>query len=243
MADAGHNIGTGLDALRARVEQFAENVKRWTRETITAETAPVVKALADDGRKLFKEIEVTRREAMKPHEDLAEAENQKHKPLAAVVKTAGEGLGALLTQFALAQEARQKAKAAEARRIAEEEAKRSAEAAAAAKAAEETGDAFDKFDADEAAQAAEVQAQVAATTAAKMPERVNIASAEGGRAAALKVTGYEVTVDDAAALVAHFAAHPDVIDAARKAAAAQARAIKGATPIPGVTITPIRKAA
>lgn len=243
MADAGHNIGTGVNALEARVEQFTADVKRWQGDGLTAQSAPVVKALADEGRKLFKEIEVTRRAAMKPHEDAAELENQIYKPLATLVKQAGEALGAVLTKFALAEEARQRAAAAEARCIAEEEAKKAAEAAAAAKAAEETGDAFDKFDADETAQAAEVQAQVAATTAAKMPERVQIASAEGGRAAALKVTGYEVTVDDAAALVAHFAAHPDVIDAARKAAAAQARATKGATPIPGVTITPIRKAA
>lgn len=243
MAGFGHNIGVGVAALLARTEQFASDVKRWQAEGITSQTASVAKALADDGRKLFKEIEATRREAMKPHEEAAETENQNYKPLALAVKAAGEALGALLTKFALAEEARIKAEAAEARRIAEEQARLAAEAEAAAKLAEETGDAFDKFDAEELATEAKEQAQVAATTAARMPERVQIASAEGGRAAALKVTGYDVAVTDPAMLVAHFAEHPDVVEAARKVAAAQARATKGASPIPGVSITPIRKAA
>lgn len=239
MADAGHNIGTGLAALKARAEQFAADAARWAKAEITKETAPLVRDHIKVGVDLAKDIEAQRRAEKKPHEDQAKAVDATFRPIGEGVDKAGATLKSALATFIKAEEERARREAAEARQRAEEEARKAAEAA---KAAEED-DPFANFDAVEAADAAEEQRKAADDAERAAAKRVSIGSAEG----IAKSTGlrsyYYVEIDDPAALVAHFAKSPDVIAAAEKAANAIARTTKGAVDIPGCRVIEDRRVA
>jgi hypothetical protein len=231
MGDVGHNLGTGLDALKAQAEHLAEAAGRLGE--VTAETASRARDLQADGVRLLKEIEAARRAEKMPHEDAAKAVDARFRPVADVVERAKAAIGKALTDWMLAEERRRKAEEAEARRKADE-ARRAAEESAKA------ADPFDTFDAEQQA-AAQAKAAEAASSAAR--EKVRVTSLETGAKAASLRTSYAVEVTDGPALVRHFAASPTLIEEARKIAAAQVRAAKGADcGIPGVLVREVKAA-
>lgn len=233
MADGiGHNVGSGLDALRARAEALKEQAARALAQPVTHETAASVRDVQAEATKLGKDIEARRREEKKPHEDEAKAVDARFKPVGESVAKLLEAARAALTAFMLAEEKRKREEEAAARRAAEE-ARKAAEAAA------KEADPFSAFDAQQEKEAAEWAAAEAVKLASV---RTQVAGHEAARVASLR-TSWIVGVTDGPALVRHFANSPTLIEEARKIAAAQVRAAKGADcGIPGISITEEKKA-
>jgi hypothetical protein len=215
MAD-GQNI-----SLEDEIEDFKEKCREWFPVEITDANASRFRDLIALGVDLNKRIEARRKAEKQPHMDAGKAVDDTHKALAEPVTKGADFLKGRLTKFMLAEEAKRRAAAEEAERI----------AALARKAAEAEAqpDEFTEF----VVQTTEAQA---AEAAANAKAKVNIASAEGiARSAGLR-TFYEVDVTDGPALVAHFASSPHIIEECRKLAAAQVRAAKGACGIPGINV-------
>jgi hypothetical protein len=165
-----------------------------------------------------------------PHLDASKAIDGAHATLAEPITKARDFLKKRLAKYLTALEDQRRKEAEEARRAAEE-ARRAAE-----KAAEKGPDPFAAFDAQEAEQTA-----VQAVKAASAP--VNVAGIESTRAAGLR-SYWLIDVTDGEALVKHFASSPALIEEARKLAAAQVRAAKGAgCGIPGIRITEDKRVA
>lgn len=222
--------GTNIN-LESEIEDYKERCREWFKTEVTEENSGRFRDLIKVGANIEKKIEAKRKSDKEPH---LVAGKEIDAAAAALVEPVTKGrnfLNKMLTDFAKALEQKRMAEAREAARKAEEARK------AAEVAAETAPDPFAAFD----AQAAETKAVEAQSIA---QERVQISSTEGvGRAVSLKVVGWIVTVTDAPVLVAHFANHPDVIEAARKAAQTVARSTKGAVAIPGAHIEADRKVA
>lgn len=237
MSKVGHNSNAILGEFEARADVICADAEGLAKAGISGNSQSKARSLKEDCAKLWKDAEAERKVQKEPHMAAAKAVDEAFKPVMDRVEQAGKALGAAITRYLEVEESKNRAAAAEAARIAQKESRKAMEAQRAAQASADPFEAFDASEADAKANAAQDQALRAAQST-----RATLTSDDTARAMALKVTGYDVTVTDAAALVAHFAAHPDVIEAARKAAASQARATNGAVSIPGVTITPIRKA-
>lgn len=234
MADAIPNM-----TLADEVEHFVEQCAGIAAQPVTPETAPKLRALQQEEVRIRKALESAKAEEKRPHLDANAAIEARYKPQLAKLASAVVAVSRTLTAFMEAEERRLR----EERRAAEQKAREEAERAAAlAREAEAKANPFDRFEAKQEAQQVEATASSLAAVA-REPVKVNVVNAEGGRAGSLKTVGYDIEITDAAALVLHYATRADVIEAARKCAAAEARASKGEAQIPGVKITPVRRAA
>ncbi len=179
---------------------------------ITHENAPAVRDVIARATALAKRIEDARKTAKQPHLDAGREVDASFKPPLEKVSGIGALAKKILTPYLAAEQERQRAEAEAARKLAEEAAKADSENAAKAEAA---------------AREAERKAQDAGRVASK-----------SGLARAVSLrTVRRAVVTDAKALVAHYAAHPAVIEAAEKLANADIRAAKGAAvEIPGISI-------
>lgn len=216
--------------LEAEVEDFKERCRAWFETEITAETAPKIRDVIAMAGDIEKKIETRRKAEKQPHLDAGKQIDATHATLAEPITKARDFLKKRLAKYLTALEEQRRKEAEEARRAAEE-ARRAAE-----KAAEKGPDPFAAFDAQEAEQVA-----VQAVKAASAP--VNVAGIESTRAAGLR-SYWLIDVTDGEALVKHFASSPALIEEARKIAAAQVRAAKGADcGIPGIKITEDKRVA
>ncbi len=222
------------------VENFLETCAAAATVDVDAERATFLRKLQKDEIALRRKIEATHRDEKEPHLEAGRAVDAKYKPLLTKVQDAIKAVTRKLTVFMEAEEAKARAAAEAARKLAEEEAARAAALAAEAEAVEED-DPFAAFDTNEEARKAEAEAAALKRQAAA-PVKVNVASADGGKAAGLRTVGWAVEVTDPSAFVAHFAERMEVLDLATKLAEREAKATNGQTKIPGCTLSPIRKA-
>lgn len=220
------------------VENFLETCAAATTVDVDAERATFLRKLQKDEIALRKKIEATHKTEKEPHLEAGRAVDAKYKPLLTKINQAVEGVTKLLTKYMEAERERQRQAAEAARKAAEEEAAR---AAALAKQAEVEEDPFEAFETTQAANTAQAEAASLARQAAA-PVKVNVASADGGKAAGLRTVGWAVEVTDPSAFVAHFAGRMEILDLAVKLAEREAKATNGQAKIPGCTLSPIRKA-
>lgn len=206
-----------IASLKARIDAFGE---------ITEANAGDARDLIGLAKKLAKDIDAKRDEEKRPHLEASREIDATYKPLVEAATAAPTRLA--LGLIALINE--QKRKAAEAA-----EAARKAAAEEAAKAARFADDPLLGEDVQASAEMAQQKAEVAAAVVKTV---ATVKGSEGFRAAGVRVT-YTAQVTDWAALVAHYANHPDVKAAAEKAAKAEARSSKGSATIPGATIVPV----
>jgi hypothetical protein len=197
-------------------------------------SAQRARALLADALRLRKTIKAEHETEKRPHLEAGRAVDAKWGALSNAVTEAEKPINLALTQWMQAEQARRDALAAEARRIAAEEAAKAAALAAAAEA--DDGDNLfagsDALTAEQAARDAAIKAQAAAAES-----RVRVADAEGNaRAASLRKT-WSVEVTDGPALVMHYAKSRTLIDEAARIATAAVRAAKGdAAGIPGIRV-------
>ena len=203
-----------IASLKARIAGFGP---------ITDDNAGEARDLIGLAKKLAKDIDAKRDEEKRPHLEAGRTIDATYKPLVDAANAAPSPL----SQALLAYVNEQKRKAEEAAREAARKA--AEEAAAAARFADDPllGDA-----AVDAAKTAEQKAEVAA---ASVKVASTVKGSEGFRAAGV-VKSYRANVTDYAALVAHFADHPDLKAAAEKLANAAIHAAKGSIKIPGVEV-------
>ena len=228
-ADMGHNNPPEpIEALKEKLALYKEGAEAF---------GPVTEANAQEyrdhigyGVKLAKEIDGQRETEKKPHLEAGRAVDAAYKPLLETVEATQKKLKAPLQSFIVEREK-------EAKRIADEKAKALREAEEAArKAAEEPEE--DPFLAATAPTvdlaAAKVEAKVAEL---QVSAASRVSSAAGGFNATSLKTVRKANVTDYAALIAHYASHYEVKDAALKLANADIRHAKGAPiTIPGVEI-------
>lgn len=203
-----------IASLKVRAETFGP---------ITEANAGEARDLIGLAKKLAKDIDTKRDEEKRPHLEAGRQIDATYKPLVDDAKAAPAPLERALLAYVNEQK-RKAAEAAEAaRKAAEEQARRAAMLADDPILGEEVQD---------AAKLAEQKAEVAA---ASVKTVATVKGSEGFRAAGVRKS-YRAKVIDAKTMVMHFAAHPDVIAAAERAANAEARSSKGSAQIPGVEI-------
>lgn len=203
-----------IESLKARIEAFGP---------VTEANAGEARDLIGLAKKLAKDIDAKRDEEKRPHLEAGRAIDATYKPLVDAANTAPAPLSKALLDH-INEQKRLAAEAAEkARRMAEEEAKRAAALA---------DDPILGEDVVEAAKLAEQKAEVAA---ASVKVASTVKGSEGFRAAGVRKT-LKAKVTDYAALVTHYASHPDMQALAEKIANANIRSMKGGVTIPGVEI-------
>lgn len=207
-----------VEALKLDVDNMPE---------VNADTAPKIRDLLARVGEMAKKVEKGRKEAKEPHLEAGRKVDAEFKPLNETLADLKKAIDRPLAAWMRAEQERQRAEA-EAARKAEEEAAQFAEAMA------------EDDDDDMAARAREFAEKRAAESRLKQAQAENagrVQSADGFTRAAGLRTYRSAEIIDAAKLVAHFASHPDVIDAAHKAANAAIRAAKGGpVEIPGVRV-------
>jgi len=203
-----------IASLKSRVANFPP---------ITDDNAGDARDLIGLGVKLAKDIDAKRDEEKRPHLEAGRQIDATYKPLVDNAKAAPEPLRKALMDHIN----EQKRKADEAARLARQKAEEEARAAARLE--------DDPILGEEALEAAKLAEQKAEVAAASVKTVATVKGSEGFRAAGVRKS-YRAKVIDAKAMVMHYAAHPDVIAAAEKAANAEARSSKGSAQIPGVEI-------
>lgn len=207
-----------VEALKLEANKFQD---------VTADNAGDARDLIARTQALGKKVEAARKEAKQPHMDAAKAVDTEFKPLKEALDELVAAIKRPLQAYLVAEEKRRQAEAEAARKAAEEAAAFAEDASAdddeelAAKAAE-----FAKRRQEKAEQAAAL-----AENGAKVESKAGLS-----RAASLRTYRY-AEVTDTAAAAAHYANHPDVIEAIQKVANAEIRAAKGApVTIPGIVV-------
>jgi len=203
-----------IASLKERVATFGQ---------ITETNAGDARDLIGLATKLAKEIDAKRDEEKRPHLEAGRQIDATYKPLVDDAKSAPDPLRKALLEYVN----EQKRKADEEARLARIKAEQEARAAAIL--------ADDPLLGEEAVEAAKLAEQKAEVAAATVKTVATVKGSEGFRAAGVRKS-YRAKVIDAKAMVMHYAAHPDVIAAAEKAANAEARTSKGSAQIPGVEI-------
>lgn len=181
-------------------------------------------------RKLFKEIDDTRKAQKKPHDDAGKKVQAAFTPYLEKVKAAGDKLKPKLAEFLDAKEKRLEEERRKAEAVAQEEARL---AAAALAKAEAENDISAQVDAEQAIKASEK-----AVKKAGKPVRASTGSATGaGRTISLrKVKTVEVT--NIRMLFMHYQNHPDVHDLLRRLATEDVRSSEvDSSKIPGIAVT------
>ena len=199
---------------------------------INADTAPKVRDLLGRVTEMAKKVEAGRKSAKDPHLEAGRRVDAEFKPLTDALSDLKDAINRPLASWMRAEQERQRAEAEAARKAAEEA------------AAFQQAMADDDEMAAKAKAFAEKRAAEAAMKQAQAEGAGRVQSASGFTRAAGLRTYRHAEVTDAAALVAHFALHPDVVEAATKAANAAIRAAKGApVQIPGVRVVEEQKVA
>lgn len=222
----------------AEVNHFVELCAEAAKLEVNADIAPKLRGLQAEELKLRKKLEAAHKDEKAPHLEAGRAVDAKYKPLITKIGEAVEGVTKLLTKYMEAERERQRQAAEAARKAAEEEAARAAALVAQAEAEE---DPFEAFETTQAANTAQAEAASLARQAAA-PVKVNVASADGGKAAGLRTVGYSVEVTDPSAFVGYYAERMEVLELAKTLAAREAKATNGQAKVPGCTFTPIVKA-
>ncbi len=220
------------------VENFLETCANATTQAIDAERAGFLRKLQRDELALRKKIEAAHKVEKEPHLRAGQEVDAKYKPLLTKAAEAIKAVTTALTQFMETEDARLRAEARAAREAAEEAERRAAALAQEAAAQE---DPFEAFDQGEEARRAEAEAAALARQVAA-PVKVNVVSADGGKAAGLRTVGWFVTVTDPSEFVGHYAERMEVLDLCKKLAEREAKATQGQAKIPGCTLTPNKKA-
>jgi hypothetical protein len=219
-----------VDDLMEAANAWLSTVKEITDEETAKACDDFLKQIKDEAEALEKD----RRARNKPLEDQVKANNDYYRPLTTLLDKAK----ALLTPLKTAWLQREKARLAEEKRKAEEEALRKLQEAEEAKRAA-AGSVQAAVQADEAQKAAEeAMANVAALEKAKPQVKGNYAA----KASGLRTYWSAVIVDQAKA-VAHYANHPKVVALVQQLADADAREHKDKLAIPGVEAKKEEKAA
>lgn len=221
MNNLHNNPPSAADLFGAEIASLKERIAAFP--PITEANAGDARDLIGLAKKLAKDIDAKRDEEKRPHLEAGRTIDATFKPLVDAANAAPAPLSNALLAYVNEQK-RLAAEAAEkARRMAQEEARRAAELA---------DDPILGEDVQDAAKLAQQKADVAA---ASVKTVATVKGSEGFRAAGVRVS-YRAKVTDYAALVAHYASHPDVQAAAEKVANANIRAGKGVITIPGVEV-------
>lgn len=176
--------------------------------------------------KLKKEADASHKEYKEPHLKAGRKVDDNFRPVRDGFSDAHKEMKKILGAYM-----------AEQQRIQEEVARKAREEAE--RKAAEAREAENAFLADE--KEAE-QAALKAKRAERQAEAAGYSKAGDGRAISLRTYYIPETVD-VAALVAHYADHPDVIAAAEKVAAGVVRSTKGQAVIPGIKVKEEKRAA
>jgi len=188
---------------------------------ITEANAGEARDLIGLAKQLAKDIDAKRDEQKRPHLEAGRKIDAEFKPLVEAAKEAPQPVERALLAY-INEQKRLAAEAAEkARRMAQEEARRAAALA------------DDPILGEDMADGAKLAEQKAEVAAASVKTVATVKGSEGFRAAGVRKS-WKAELTDAAALVAHYARHPDVIAAALKIANADVRTSKGVYPIPGI---------
>lgn len=188
---------------------------------ITEANAGEARDLIGLAKQLAKDIDAKRDEQKRPHLEAGRKIDAEFKPLVEAAKEAPQPVERALLAY-INEQKRLAAEAAEkARRMAQEEARRAAALA------------DDPILGEDMADGAKLAEQKAEVAAASVKTVATVKGSEGFRAAGVRKS-WKAELTDAAALVAHYARHPDVIAAALKIASADVRTSKGVYPIPGI---------
>lgn len=216
-----NNPPTAAELFADEIASLKERIN--TFGPVTEANAGEARDLIGLAKKLAKDIDAKRDEEKRPHLEAGRLVDATYKPLEDDAKKAPAPLEKALLDH-INQQKRLAFEAAEkARRMAEEEAKRAAALA---------DDPILGEDVVEAAKLAEQKAEVAA---ASVKTANTVKGSEGFRAAGVRKT-LKAKVTDYAALVNHYASHPDMQALAEKIANANIRSMKGGVNIPGVEI-------
>lgn len=244
-AGLGHNNPPAfdqsvVDGFDERISDFLEVTQTWLdlEEVTDEQQAGLLTDQIDGLRGLYKEVDIARKAAKKPHDDAGKAVQAAFTPLLTKLKMSADKLKPKLEAYATkrAREEEQRKQ----RELAEAEARRK-EAEAKAKAAEASGDIGAQVDAQEAAEQAEKDAK----EAAKAPD-TKVRSATGaGRTMALR-TVKEVEITNINVLFMHYSDEPKIAELLTSLATAEVRA-KGydhaSAPVPGIKIHEVKKVA
>lgn len=225
-----NNPPNGADYYINALQDLKDACAEWSQGVVNNGNASSLRDLIGRVKDLAKSAEKDRKAIKEPYLEQGRKIDAEFKPVSAMADSLVAPLNQMLTAFLKAEDERKRREAEEAREKAEAEAR----AAAALKE--------DEFVGADAQQRAEDAAN-AAKEAAKAAEKTNVSGFEQGRAMGLR-THYRARVVDSAAMVAHYANHPDVIAAAEKLAGQEVRAAKGApVSIPGIEVVKEQKAA
>lgn len=242
-ATIGHNQPTELDKHIERIEDLLSAAKEWS-EKYGVDGIPdqtTADKLADFLSQLTKEIKALdeeRKTKGKPHRDKVDAINAEYGALVSMLdngdkKTSIKAtIQGLLTGFLQKMEAERLGRERAAKRAADEALK----AAADAEAAASTGGARSML----AAATAQVRVDEAINEVRTIETSRPKAAAHRGRAASLR-SFYSAEIVDYNKALAHFANHPDVVDAVLTLANASARADHDVAP-PGCKIIEEKRA-
>ena len=203
---------------RSRVQDFADAAGAWLDlgKIETEEQAAKLKDYIDGARGLVKQVDATRADAKKPHDDAAKAVQATFRPLLDAIETAIGRVRPLLTDYLQRKKAAQEAEAA--RQKAEAD-KAAAEAEAARQAAQARHDVLGEAEAERAAEAAQKAAEAAAA-----PVRANVASySGGGRSAGLR-TQKTVVIENIRQVFLSVQDDPAVVEAITAAVTRKVRA-------------------
>ena len=220
------------EALLAEIEDKQASAAEWLKahpEAKTQTESDYARNLQAELLALNKRADAMHKTEKQPHLDAGKAVDERFRFREAVDSLA-KTLRGVFGRFMAAEEDRQKRAAQakfEAERKAADAARREIEAARAK-----------QYMDDPIAALTSPEPELPMAPIAPDPVKVKSGGA-AGRAAGLK-SDWVPTITDQKAVLAHFAEHPDVLAVIEKLVKARTRMDKGATKIPGVTVTEIR---
>lgn len=225
---------TPFDALKAHIDDLDLEARNYLGgEPISTEAqAAAVSRILDDARKAVKAADEARKDEKRPHDEAAKAVQAKWQPLIGDAELVAATAKKALAPYLEAQEAAQRAVAEEARQAAEEAAEKARQAAQAAAPDNLAGQATARILQENAA---------AAAKQAKRLDKTRAHATGGERAVGLR-TYYEAEITDPVAFIRWAWTHrqTDVTAFLQDLAATEARS--GPRDIPGLKMTPQRKA-
>lgn len=237
---AGSNLPTDpFDRLKAEVEDVIEKAGGFLRAAGAETAGQIDKTKADMARNIQAEVlalaataDAQHKAEKKPHLDASRAVDDKFR-FREPLKQAAEKLRSVFETWMRAEEFRQRAEA--------ERAFKAEQARVAAERARIAAEEQRQYQDDPIAALTSPPVALPEMPAAPPPVKVNVGGGRG-RAAGLKSVWVH-DIADYPACLAHFAEHPAVREAVEKIVAAQVRAMKGETKIPGVSVKEERRAA
>lgn len=227
-ADLPYKLDT-LNELKARTDEFVKASEVWQKTEITSEALAGQCVDQIDGlRKVWKEVDASRKEAKKPHDDAGKAVQAAYTPLLDLLKRSADALKPALAKW---EDAKRKAAAEEKarRRAAAEEAERAAALAAAE--AEQSGSITAQAEAEEAQKRAKE-----AEKAANRKIDTSTKSASGAGRTMSTRTQKVAVIENAGRLFLAVKDEPEVVEALQSVANRKVRAADFDGNLPGVRV-------